>query len=258
MSEILVGTSGYSFADWVGPFYPSGTAKGDMLAHYAREFPVVEVNATYYRMPHAAMMARIRDKAPEGFRFVVKLLGDLTHEGSRDPVVAEEFLRAMEPLAERGALLGLLAQFPWRFKNTQGSREQLAWLREAVPDHPLFAEFRHDSWIKDEVFDWLERLEVGYCSVDEPDLPGLPPPIARRSARDAYVRLHGRNARNWWGRGGGDRYDYLYSESELSEWAQKIRDLSQTARRTFVFFNNCHAGQAARNAILMKKLLDLL
>ena len=91
--------------------------------------------------------------------------------------------------------------------------------------------------------------------MDEPRLPGLMPPVTMLTAEDAYVRLHGRNADNWWGRGGGDRYDYDYSKAELEEWVRKIADLAQRARSTYVFFNNCHAGHAARNAKLMQELL---
>jgi uncharacterized protein YecE (DUF72 family) len=81
------------------------------------------------------------------------------------------------------------------------------------------------------------------------------PPLSLRTTDDAYVRLHGRNAANWWGRGGGDRYDYDYSERELTEWAARIAELARQARTTYVFFNNCHAGQAARNASLMQEML---
>ena len=91
--------------------------------------------------------------------------------------------------------------------------------------------------------------------MDEPALPGLVPPVALATTADAYVRFHGRNAGNWWGRGGGDRYDYDYSEAELREWMGKIRELADKARRTYLFFNNCHAGQAARNAKLMQEML---
>ena len=139
---------------------------------------------------------------------------------------------------------------------------------------------------------------LGYVSVDEPDLPGLVPPIARATSDIAYVRLHGRNKVNWWqpnsgmkefagpsksARRGirplddfgplfakdesaaevtprpwnpGDRYDYLYSEAELKEWVEKIRELSTKAKKTFVFFNNCHVGQAATGAKLMRRLLE--
>jgi uncharacterized protein YecE (DUF72 family) len=96
--------------------------------------------------------------------------------------------------------------------------------------------------------------------VDEPRLKGLVPPIARVTAGIGYVRLHGRNAKNWWrgsSGGGGDRYDYLYSEEELKEWVTKIKGMVREATKTYVFFNNCHAGQAARNAKLMKELLSL-
>ena len=79
--------------------------------------------------------------------------------------------------------------------------------------------------------------------------------IVMRTSDDVYVRFHGRNEANWWGRGGGDRYDYDYRDDELKEWLRKITELAEQARRTYLFFNNCHAGQAARNASLMQELL---
>jgi uncharacterized protein YecE (DUF72 family) len=133
----------------------------------------------------------------------------------------------------------------------------VGFLKEQFSEDPLFVEFRNSSWITEEIFESLSRAGIGYCSVDEPNLRGLVPPVARVTADQGYVRLHGRNARTWWGRGGGDRYDYLYSEDELRQWIAKIKDMSQKARKTFIFFNNCHAGQAASNAQMMKELLGL-
>jgi uncharacterized protein YecE (DUF72 family) len=253
--RVLLGTSGYSFADWVGPFYPSGMRSSDFLGYYARHFNAVEVNATYYRIPPVRTLEQMERKTPPGFHFVVKLHQLMTHERSRDPALYREFLGVLEPLKAAGKYDGLLAQFPWGFRRGPEAQGHLEAMRELLPGEPLFVEFRHDSWLTPDLDGWLEEKQLGYCSVDEPALPGLVPPVTRLTGQDAYVRLHGRNAENWWGRGGGDRYDYDYSPAELGEWLKKIADLADRARRTYLFFNNCHAGQAARNAKLMQELL---
>ncbi len=291
MSEerrILVGTSGYSFADWVGPFYPAGTRSSDFLGYYAGHFDCVEVNTTYYGIPHPRVLEQMEKKTPPGFRFVVKLNQAMTHQGSRDPALYGDFLAVLEPLKRAGKYDGLLAQFPWSFKRTDENRRHLEAMRSLLPGEPLFAEFRHDSWLTPQLEPSLRAHRIGYCAVDEPALKGLLPPVTMLTTEDAYVRFHGRNARNWWagsgersagkgdrhepglsggapvttGSGGradsarsGDRYDYDYSEAELREWIVKIAGLAEQARRTYLFFNNCHAGQAARNAKLMQELL---
>jgi len=254
---IRIGTSGYSFDDWVGAFYPPGTRKGDMLGYYARQFDTVEVNSTYYRIPHPIVLRKMEEKTGEGFEFVIKANQEMTHKASRDPEIYRQFREVLEPMKEAGKFSGVLFQFPWGFKNTAETRAHLAFLGDAFPEEPLFVEFRHDSWIQEEMFDFLRQKGLGYCSVDEPDLRGLVPPIARATTDSAYVRLHGRNAKNWWGRGGGDRYDYLYNSRELEEWVAKIRKLEKEAKKVYVFFNNCHAGQAAKNAQLMQEMLRM-
>jgi uncharacterized protein YecE (DUF72 family) len=259
-ARILVGTSGFSFPDWVGPFYPAGMKSGEFLAFYARHFDIVEVNSTYYRIPHPRVLDQMQAKTPDHFRFVVKLNQAMTHDGSSDPALAREFLAVLEPLKTAGKYDGLLAQFPWAFRPTPGAFDHLRRLRERLADEPLFVEFRHASWAAGEVMPFLREHHLGFCAVDEPALPGLMPPVTAVTTGDAYVRFHGRNARNWWARPGargeqGDRYDYEYSAGELGEWVRKVAELAQQAKRTYLFFNNCHAGQAARNAALMKELL---
>ena len=253
--EILVGTSGYSFADWVGPFYPPGMKSSDFLHFYSDRFSVVEVNSTYYRIPPPRTLEQMERKTPPGFRFVVKLHQSMTHEAARDPALYRQFLDVLEPIKAVGKYDALLAQFPWGFQRNPANQEHLRILRERLPGEPLFVEFRHRSWITPGLADELRALDLGYCTVDEPALPGLVPPVVLHTATDGYVRFHGRNEANWWGRGGGDRYDYNYSENELREWLKKITQLAEQARRTYLFFNNCHAGQAARNASLMQELL---
>jgi len=258
-AEILVGTSGYSFDDWVGPFYPPGMRSADFLGFYARHFPVVEVNSTYYRIPEPKMLAAMEKKTPEDFRFVVKLNQAFTHEQSRDPVLVRRFQDVLVPLKDAGKYDGLLLQFPWGFRRTVENRRHLAALREAFVTEPMWVEFRHDSWLTAGLEPSLREHRIGFCGVDEPQLPGLLPPLVMATTPDAYVRFHGRNAANWWGspdtRKTGDRYDWDYSKEELGSWMQKIARLAEQSRRVYLFFNNCHAGQAARSAKLMQELL---
>ena len=254
--KIIVGTSGYSFDDWIGTFYPPGIRKGDMLREYVKHFGGVEVNSTYYRIPHPAVLRRMEEKTPAEFEFVIKANQEMTHKQSKDEALYRSFKEAIQPVIEAGKFGGIIAQFPWGFKRTPDNIGHLEFMREKFGDLPLFVEFRNSEWITPDLFENLKSLGVGYCAVDEPRLRGLVPPVAEVTTDIGYVRLHGRNAKNWWG-GSGDRYDYLYSEQELREWVEKIKQMAAKAKKTFVFFNNCHAGQAARNAKLMKELLHL-
>jgi uncharacterized protein YecE (DUF72 family) len=275
--RIFVGTSGYSFPDWVGPFYPPGTRPGDFLPFYARHFGTVEVNSTYYRVPSPRAIEQMERKTPPGFRFMVKVNQAMTHERSLEGGLVRDFRAALEPLKAAGKYEGLLAQFPWGFRRARENESHLAALRDALVGEPLFIEFRHASWASPDLSAWLRERSLGFCSVDEPRLESLMPPVSMVTGDDAYVRFHGRNAKNWWGgrpaavagaapRGTGaaprdsgaaqgDRYDYDYRADELKEWVRKVRELAGQARRTYLFFNNCHAGHAARSAKLMQEML---
>ncbi|NLJ60750.1 MAG: DUF72 domain-containing protein, partial [Firmicutes bacterium] len=112
--------------------------------------------------------------------------------------------------------------------------------------------------ITNETFDLLRSHSLGFCAVDEPRLPGLVPPIAEATSALGYVRFHGRNAKKWWKHDTpGERYDYLYQEAELKEWIPKIRQVADKTEKTYVFFNNCHSGQAAENARMLQTMLGL-
>ena len=114
-ARILIGTSGYSYRDWVGPFYPQGTKPRDMLPFYAQHFDTLEVNTTYYGIPRPEVLAGMAERTPDRFRFVVKLNQAMTHDHSLDPIVVRDFKNAIEPLKQAGKYDGLLAQFPWAF-----------------------------------------------------------------------------------------------------------------------------------------------
>jgi len=146
-TSLFVGTSGYSFADWVGPFYPPGTKSGDFLSYYAQHFSCVEVNSTYYRIPNPRVLSLMEKKTPAGFRFIVKLNQVMTHQRSSEPGLYGEFLAVLEPLKDAGKYHGLLAQFPWGFRRTDENKLHLERLRALLPGEPLWVEFRHASWM---------------------------------------------------------------------------------------------------------------
>lgn len=261
---VIVGTSGYSYADWRGPFYPSGLPQREMLAFYASQFAAVELNYTYYRMPEARSLAAMVERTPEAFEFCVKAFRGMTHEvpTNTDEVAAvfDRFRSALEPLRESHRLGCVLLQFPWAFRPTKDSASYLRRCRELLQPLPAVVEFRHSSWVADRVRPrlaaLLTELGLGYCCVDEPPLETLMPPVVIAAAEPGYVRFHGRNTRKWWQhKEASERYDYLYSRPELAEWATKIGHLDRQMAKTYVFFNNCHAGQAATNARTMLELL---
>jgi uncharacterized protein YecE (DUF72 family) len=255
---IHLGTSGFSYADWVGKWYPDGLKKADMLRYYARKFNVVEVNFTYYRMPTARTLKQMSAKTGGGFEFVVKANSEMTHERTGEPEVFRVFQEALKPLIEQEKLGCILAQFPNSFRPGEEGIEYLHWFKEQIPDIPVTVEFRNRGWLTADTFDLLEALELGFCCVDEPQLKGLMPPVAIATSNIGYVRFHGRNAGEWYQHDEAwQRYNYLYSEEELGEWVDKVQEVNEATDETFVFFNNHYQGQAAINAEMFAEMLGL-
>lgn len=253
---IQVGTSGYSFEDWRQSFYPEKIEKGKMLDHYAMHFDCVEINSTYYRIPHPAVFYNMIKKVSPQFEFIVKVPQSFTHGRTEIEHDANSFIEAITPLRESKQLKGLLAQFPYSFKFNQNNLDYLSICNELCTPTPLFVEFRHNSWVNRPMYDHLVKGKIGYVCVDEPQLNGLLKPDAFATTNSAYIRLHGRNTRHWW-QGGDLRYDYNYSTIELEEWRNKIFKLKAKVKKVYIFFNNCHHGQAAKNALEFKKMLGL-
>lgn len=259
---IRIGTSGFSFPDWVGPFYPPGTPQRAMFSVYTTHFSLVELDFTYYRMPDPKTIASLEARSPKDFLFCIKAFQTMTHEPMSDPderrAVFGQFRQALAPVIEAGKLGCILAQFPWGFKNTPPNRDYLAFVRDELSPLPTVIEFRNREWVEDDTFELLRGLGLSFCCVDEPRLKGLFPPLALTTGEIGYIRFHGRNAAKWWKHDHpGERYDYLYSEAELHEWVPGINEVAAAARQTFVLFNNCHAGQAARNARMLAQILGL-
>lgn len=259
--RLLVGTSGYSYTEWVeAGFYPPGTKSGHMLPLYARKFPITELNYTWYQMPRAEAVERQRRLAPPGFLFAAKLTRTLTHE--IDPEhwsdQAARYRDGIAPLVQAKQLVVVLVQLPPYFNRSPANRNHLATLLDTLQDLPLAVEFRHRSWANDRVFAELERRRVALVNVDvPPDLPHLFPPLDVVTNPDLfYIRFHGRNTKGWRSGNMQQQFDYDYSDDELREWTEaKIEPMSSQASSGVIFFNNHFRGQAPRNAERMVELL---
>lgn len=254
---IKVGTSGFSYPEWRGPFYPEGLPQQRMLDFYAGHFAAVEINSTYYHIPPPRNMAAMAKRAEGRLEFAVKAHQDMTHSREQLDDALPAFRQAIEPLREAGALGCVLLQFPFSFKATGENTDFLRRIAAGLAPDPLVVEFRHRSWTTEETFALLRTLGLAYCCVDEPRLPNLPPPIVRATAPLTYVRFHGRNRQKWWTHAEAwERYDYLYSEAELREWVPRIHSLAQASQQCYAFFNNHARGQAVTNAQMLIRLLS--
>lgn len=260
-SRLLIGTSGYSYGEWVDAgFYPKGTHATNMLDHYITHFPATELNYTWYQMPKAAATERMCQKVPDHFQFSLKLTRTMTHEIKKDQWVKEalSFRHGIAPLVDSGRLLCVLVQLPPWFKRTIPFRNYLSALLDELAGLPISVEFRHASWDHEKVFSEFERRSITLVSVDAPDIPGLFPfQDVLTNPKLFYVRLHGRNAQGW---GAGDmqqQFNYDYSQSELSDLAIVIKEhLMPKADTGAVFFNNHVQGQAPKNALALAALLS--
>ncbi len=258
---IRVGTCGFSYKDWVGPVYPPRTKPAEMLTLYAKKFPVVEIDSTYYGVPAFETVEGWVRRTPERFRFAAKLPGTGTHVPEHARGTLHEDVRLfrarLAPLVASGKLACALMQFPNSFRPGAAAEGHLRALRDELDDVPLVAEFRHREWQTNDTLLLLRELEIGLVAVDEPQYASLPRPLSDATANVAYVRFHGRNYEQWWKGDNVTRYDYSYTAQELEQWAGRLVDLAAQpgVREVFAFFNNHRRGQAARNAEMFEALI---
>lgn len=246
LASLVMGTSGWSYKEWVGPFYPKAAK---MFSYYARFFNTAEINSTFYRYPSGAAIYGLYRASPKGFVFSAKLPRLITHEKRLDPALKVEndllrFLELLNPLKASGKLGCLLIQLPPSFVYERDHENLETFLQMLPKGYEFAAEFRDHSWMRNDTWELLKRHNVAYCIVDEPLLP----PEVHLTADFAYFRWHGRGTRPW--------YDYRYSREELEEWVPRVENTRNKVDKIYGYFNNHYHGYAVENCIEILEMLN--
>ena len=257
MGRIYIGTSGFSYDDWIGPFYPPTLSKAHRLEYYAQRFSTVEINSTFYQLPALPSVYGMLNKVDTGFTFFVKGHRDLTHVLRNAQETLPRFKVMVEAYQKVQKLAGVLLQFPEKFEPTEKNEEYLRRLIDSLHGFRPVVEFRHARWLTDQTMGLLKELDAGYCIVDMPQVRSLPPSRIETTSDIAYVRFHGQNRAHWEKASTRNaRYDYDYSDEELQGWVPVLIGLSKDVKEVYVYFNNHYRGQAAKNADTLRSFLE--
>ena len=284
---LRIGTSGWNYptgkGTWNGVFYPMPGDRPrdfDELSFYAERFNAVEVNSTFYGQPRANVTLGWVRRTPPDFEFAVKLFQKFTHprlppKGAerkpKDPTgpthsdqINQEdidtFRAGIDPLAAAGRLGPLLAQFPASFHQSPEALEYLDWLLQTFADYRVAVELRHHTW-SDEPNAFRKLLtthKASWVQIDEPKFDSsIDQDLDSGPGNVYYVRLHGRNAAQWWQHEQTeDRYNYRYSTQELAPIARKAQEARALAKKVYMFLNNHYSAQSVANAVTLKHMLD--
>jgi uncharacterized protein YecE (DUF72 family) len=297
MGEILTGTS-----SWTDPtllesgWYPSDASTAeDRLKYYASQFPLVEVDSTYYGLPSERTAVLWADRTPDHFTFDFKAFRLFTDHPTppgklpksvREALPAElkdkrnlyrkdlpkeivdeiwsMYRGALMPVHSAGKLGAVFLQFPHWFYFSRENMDRILEAREHLPDYPVAVEFRQPSWMSEEnaerTLDFLRQNDIAYTSVDEPQgtRASVPPVAAATSDSLSVVRFHGRRTETWTKPGAGveERFKYLYTDAELAEWVPKVERLAEDSAQVHVLMNNCYSDYGVRNARQLATLLQ--
>ena len=246
LNNLLFGTSGWSYKEWVGPFYEKSKKK---LSYYTRFFQTTEINSTFYRYPSRSTVYGFYRTSPEGFKFSAKLPRLITHKKQLNPDLKVKndllrFLELMEPLRAAQKLGAILIQLPPKFVFERDYENLVSFLELLPEDFEFAVEFRDHSWLRKETWKLLKENNVAYTIVDEPLLP----PEIQVTADFVYIRWHGRGVRPW--------YNYHYSREELEEWVPRVKKVSKKVDKVYGYFNNHYHGYAAENCIEILEMLN--
>jgi uncharacterized protein YecE (DUF72 family) len=245
-NRILLGTSGWSYKEWVGPFYRND--EESKLRTYAEVFQTAEIDSTFYAYPKRGMAMGWKMNTTPGFVFTAKLPRVITHEKKLDLSQGVEedmrkFIDAMSPLATSDKLGCLLIQLPPSFKFDLNGLEEFFRI---LPKNVRFAvEFRNMSWMREETWPLLKEYQVAYTNVDEPLLP----PEVHLTTDFTYFRWHGRGKGIW--------FDYRYGRDELKPWVPKVKDAVEKVKTAYGYFNNHYHGYAIENCLQVMEMLGI-
>lgn len=255
--RIRIGTSGFSYDDWTGPFYPKGLKPNQRLEYYAEHFDTLELNSTYYTLPAVPSLFGMLNKVGSDFEFFIKAHRDLTHTVKNAKATLPKFQGLLKLIRGEGKLGGTLLQFPAAFECTPATEDYLRWLLESLEETRVVVEFRHQRWITDRTLDLLRELHAAYCIVDMPQVRQFPSSRIATTADLAYVRFHGQNREKWAAAATRDeRYDYDYSDDQIREWVPTIVNVSTQVNETYVFYNNHYGAKAVKNAKTLVGFLE--
>jgi uncharacterized protein YecE (DUF72 family) len=288
MGRILVGTASWTDKSLIkSGWYPEGATSAEArLKHYASQFPLVEVDSTYYYPPRAQVVQQWVQRTPADFTFNIKAFSVLTQHPTKAMSLPAEmrpegkervypkdldedaveylwssFFEALAPLERSGKLGAVLFQFPPWFTIRRSNREYLVECVERAKPHRICVEFRHKSWLsddnRDETLEFLESHQLPYVCVDMPQgfKSSVPPVVAATSPELAVMRFHGHNDAEWESGSVQKRFRYRYSERELEEWVPRLRELSARSETTHVLMNNCYQDYAQANGAELARLL---
>jgi uncharacterized protein YecE (DUF72 family) len=291
MRQIRVGTASWTDRTLIGSgwYPPEANTPEKRLRFYARQFPLVEVDATYYALPAEQTAATWAARVPAGFTFNIKAFSLFTQHPTRiaalpadlrpavektgkdrvylkdvDPAVADQswdrFLAALEPLRQAGKLGAILLQFPPWFPISRTGKDYIVSCAQRVAPRRVCVEFRNRTWMtpdnQKQTLAFLAAHQLPYVCVDMPQgYPSSIPPVLAATATDlAIIRLHG-HSEKWASKDIHERFGYRYSQDELNAWAPKVRALARDAEVTHVVFNNCYRDYAQVNARQLAALL---
>ncbi len=246
MAELRIGTSGWSYNEWAGVFYPNSST--NKLSYYSKLYQTVEVDSSFYAYPSKGLVLGWARYTPADFVFSVKLPQLITHEKKLEVSKGAEadlirFLSLLKPLIATGKLGPVLIQLPPSFSFNSDFEKLKGFLSRTPEDIKFAVEFRHPSWLREEVWSLLRNRNTANVIVDEPLLP----PDTVVTADFAFIRWHGRGTRPW--------YNYRYGEKELEAWVPKVKEVASRVEKTYGYFNNHFKGFAVENSLRMMEKL---
>lgn len=259
MNKIYFGIAGWSYRDWEGIVYPSPKpARFNQLEFIIQHVDCIEINSTFYRIPSIVNVqnwCRIAN-GKDNFLFTVKLLSEFTHSNNQfNPETTNEFKKILEIFTVNKVLGALLIQFPWYYGYTEENLEYIAKISSQFVEYNPCVEIRHISWDNKEVLEIFASNKIGFVNIDQPLSVQSLMPSNYATSETGYVRLHGRNSVKWFKKGAtrDEKYDYSYTQTEISEWIERVKKIASLTKITFVVANNHYRGSAFFNIKTMKE-----